>query len=401
MNKIKSYLKSFAGILNRNKAIISVTALGMILLTVLFTRELASLTNGLSASEAEIANTPIGWQGILNDPFYLPMKILLSAGFFFFDQGGSLVSRWPSVIFGITLVVALTAVVKAWHGPKIALLTGALFATSAWTLHVTRFTGFESSYLLAVPILIATIVLLQRSKRWWVPALVLFIWSILLFTPGLVWLVLLAAFWERYSFVDSWTESKSWFKKLLLPVSFLLLLPLLINHIAKSTTTTYAWLGLPSQFGSLTDFAIRLGNVPLNLFAMGPDNPELWLGRLPVLDLVTIVFTLLGIVYYAKRWRAARAQLLAGFIILCWMIIALGGPAGLSLIVPVIYLLTGSGIAQLNNEWLKRFPNNPIARSFGTTLLVAAIAISCLYNLRSYFVAWPFNPTTISQFRDR
>jgi hypothetical protein len=377
------------------------TVIGLTLLSVLYTRDLIALTNGLSTAETKIAETPVGWQGILNDSFYLPLKLLLSAGFYLFDQGGALVSRLPSVLFAMTAVFALTAVIKAWHGTRIALFAGAMFATSAWTLHVSRYAGLDSSYLLAAPVLIATVMLLKRSKCWWIPAFVLFIWSVLLFTPGLIWLILLAAFWERYSIVDAWNQSTSWLKKLLLPFSFILLLPLLIYRIASSTDATLTWLGLASNFGNLSEFAVRLGSVPLNLFAMGPNNPELWLGRLPLLDTITIVFTILGIVYYAKRWRADRSRLLGSFLIISWFIIALGGPAGLSLIVPIIYFLAGSGIAQLNNEWLKRFPNNPIARSFGTILLVLAIAMSCLYNLRSYFIAWPNNPATISTFTDR
>lgn len=401
MNKIKTNLKSFGQGLAKNRNAILLSVVFIVLLIILFTHQLVSLTDGLSSAENKIATTPVGWQGILDDPFFLPLKLILSAGFFLFDQGGSLVSRLPSVLFGITAVLALTAVVKAWHGTRIALYAGALFATSAWTLHVSRYASLDSSYLLAAPVLIATILLLQRSKQWWLPALVLFIWSILLFTPGLVWLVLLAAIWQRYSFIDAWQQTKSLFKRLLLPFSFILLLPLLIYRLISSKEVALTWLGLPNDFGTINDFGMRLVNVPLNLFAFGPDNPELWLGRLPLLDIISGVFTLLGIVYYAKRWRAARAQLLAGFLILTWAIVALGGPAGLSLIVPVIYILIGSGLAQLNGEWLKRFPNNPIARSFGTALLIGAIAISCLYNLRSYFVAWPSNPATISKFDNR
>lgn len=401
MNKIKTHLKKAGQFLVRNRNIILLSSIFLAFLVYLFTRDLVALTDGLSRGETEIAITSIGWQGIMNDSFYLPLKLILSAGFFLFDQGGALVSRLPSVIFGMTAVIALVLAVKAWHGTRIALYAGALFATSAWTLHVSRYASLDSSYLLAVPVLIATIILLQRSKRWWVPALVLFTWSVLLFTPGLIWLILLAAVWERYSFVDAWQQSGSWPKKLLLPLSFILLLPLLVYRVAKSSESTLTWLGVPNDFGTISDFGNRLINVPLNLFAVGPDKPELWLGRLPLLDVITIVFTLLGIVYYAKRWRAARAQLLAGFLVISWLIVALGGAVGLSLIVPVIYFLAGSGIAQLNNEWLKRFPNNPIARSFGTTLLVLAVAMSCLYNLRNYFVAWPSNPETISKFEKR
>lgn len=401
MNKIKTQLKIVGRGIVENRNVILLSSFFLALLLVIFTRDLVSLTGGLSRNEIEVATTTVGWQGIANDSFYLPLKLLLSAGFFWFDQGGALVSRLPSVLFGVAAVIALTAVIKAWHGTRIALLAGTLFATSAWTLHVSRYASVDSSYLLAAPILVATIILLQRSKRWWVPALVLFTWSVLLFTPGLVWLVMLAAFWERYSFVDTWQQATSWLRKLLLPLSFTLLLPLLIYQFVMSPESSLTWLGVPTNFGTISDFGVRLINVPLNLFALGPDNPELWLGRLPLLDVITIVFTLLGIVYYAKRWRAARAQLLAGFLIISWIVIALGGPAGLSLIVPVVYFLTGSGIAQLNGEWLKRFPNNPIARSFGTTLLAIAIAVSCLYNLRNYFVAWPSNPMTISKFEKR
>ena len=83
------------------------------------------------------------------------------------------------------------------------------------------------------------------------------------------------------------------------------------------------------------------------------------------------------------------------------ILIGLGGPVGLSMLVPVLFLLAAAGLHSLLQSWLRVFPTNPIARNLGVSLVILAVAVSCTYNLRSYFVAWPHNATTQATFRYR
>jgi hypothetical protein len=83
------------------------------------------------------------------------------------------------------------------------------------------------------------------------------------------------------------------------------------------------------------------------------------------------------------------------------LLVGLGGPVGLSLLVPLLYVWAAAGIAYLTREWLQVFPNNPLARSLGLGLIVLAVGLGCIYNLRAYFVAWPHNQTTRVTFQSR
>ena len=50
------------------------------------------------------------------------------------------------------------------------------------------------------------------------------------------------------------------------------------------------------------------------------------------------------------------------------VLVGLGGPVGLSILVPLLYVAVATGLAYLLHEWLKVFPNNPLARGFGIGL---------------------------------
>src|SRR4051812_4116202 len=110
---------------------------GLGLLSLLLYR-LGNLTAGLSAAEYRAANLPLGWHGIYHDPAYLPLKVVRSVLFFFFPDHGPALSRLPNVLFGFLSIVSFIWLIRIWHGKRLALITGLLFASSAWTLHVSR-----------------------------------------------------------------------------------------------------------------------------------------------------------------------------------------------------------------------------------------------------------------------
>ena len=80
------------------------------------------------------------------------------------------------------------------------------------------------------------------------------------------------------------------------------------------------------------------------------------------------------------------------------LLIALGGAVSLSLLIPFIYILVAAGIGFMLDQWYKVFPRNAIAQGVGMGLIVLAVAASCWYGLRHYFVAWPNAPATQQVF---
>ena len=375
---------------------------GLVVVGGLLTYRLGSLTGGLAAGEISVTSAPLGWHGLYQQPLYLPLKIIQSIVFFFVADHNQLVTRLPNMLFGLLSVITFAGLVRNFHGARTTILTVTLFATSSWLLHVSRLASYDVLYLWAVSLLLLGYSLRQHYEQ---SALVFYgsalSVSLLLFVPGLVWLIVPLIVLSRRDIQDGWSAHRDWRQRLIYGLLGLLWLPLLLPALVRSSTDLRLWLGLPTIFPALTTLGKQLVAVPIHLLIRGPAYPEVWLGRLPLLDIVTLAFVITGGYFYARHWRARRTQQLVMVLFIGTILIGLGGPVGLSLLVPVVYLSAAAGINSLLKSWLRVFPHNSIARSLGIGLLSVAVAASCTYNLRAYFVAWPHNATTEATFHYR
>jgi hypothetical protein len=224
------------------------------------------------------------------------------------------------------------------------------------------------------------------------------LWGLLVYIPGVIWLVLPAIYLQRGAIADGWRHFKRWWQRLAYLLTGIVWLPLLIITLSRPGNLV-TWLGLPADLAAPLTLVKNFVGVFVHLFVRGPEYPALWVGRAPILDIFTLAACLVGIYFYATHRQAARSRLLALFFGLGVILVALGGPVGLSLLVPLLYLVAATGIAYLVREWLQVFPVNPLARKLGLGLVSLAIALACLYNLRAYFVAWPHNKVTETVFR--
>ncbi len=378
--------------------IIMVSLLSIVATNLLLGRLASFPAYGMSGPELKLATTPIAWQNLVADPFFIFPKLLHTFGFYYFGQGGALVTRLPSAIIGLLSIGALVLVLKGWHGIKVAVFGSLMFAASAWTLHISRYGNYDSSYLVAMPLLLLSQLLLQRVNSRWVIYVVILIWGSLLYTPGMIWFVLLVIWWQRSELAAAWQANNGWWRKLFITLLSLAWLPLLSFSFYSQPRLILQWLGAPEHFGSITSIAYNAVQVPFNLFISGPDNPLLWLGRLPIFDLFSTVMVVMGVIYYIKHWRSGRARQLASFVALSIILISLGGPVSLSFVVSLMYFIVAAGLGQLLREWYRRFPANPLARSIGIIILAIAVLVSCTYNLQSYFIAWPHNSDTHAAF---
>ncbi len=392
-------IKQFRKFWQRNGPIIWLSGIGLVLVAWVLLYRLGLLTHGVSASEYKVATTPVGWHGLFNQPLELPLKLVRSVVYFVFPKHGAFLSRLPSAFFGGLSVVAFAWLLRFWHGIRTAVLATVLFASSAWVLHVSRLASIDALYLLALPaLLLAHVALQRRAKQKLVVYAVLLTWSLLLTIPGLVGLVLWSLIWQKTALVALWQALSAWWQRGLAVLLGLLWLPVLALDVFHHHADLLRWLGLPSHFAAPIAIVKNIGLVFEQLFVRGPNNPVLWLGRTPLMDVFTLVACLLGIYFYVRHWRAGRARLLGGFMIIGAVLIGLGGPVSLSLLVPLLYILAATGIAYLLHEWLTVFPINPLARGLGIGLIMLAVALSSAYNLRAYFVAWPHNPATQAAF---
>jgi hypothetical protein len=379
--------------------VVALLAVALVVVAGLMVYKLGSLVGGVSAAEHAVASTPVGWHGIYHQPLYLPLKLVRSIDFFIFNQHGQTLTRLPSVLFGILAIASFAWVVKLWHGTRTAILATCLFASSAWVLHVSRLASFDALYLWTIPALLVAQLKMQRSST--KPAIFygsVLLWGLLLYIPGVIWLILPSLYWQRQAIKNGWRHFSRWWQRLAYLLLGLVWLPLL-GHSIQNTAILRTWIGLPPHFSQPLTLLKNFAGVFVHLFIRGPEYPQLWLGRAPLLDVFALATCLIGLYFYAQHWRASRSRVLGTFFLLGAVLIALGGPVGLSLLVPVLYLVAATGIAYLIREWLQVFPVNPLARGFGLGIIILAVALSCTYNARAYYVAWPHNPVTPTVFR--
>jgi hypothetical protein len=391
-------MKNIAKYLGSHKRLLAYVILAVIGLGWLLLYRLGSLTGGLSANEVRITAAPLGWHGVYRQPFYLPLKLVQSAVFVVFAHHGQTLTRLPNVVFGALAIGSFAWLVRLWHSPRIALLTGLLFATGVWTLHVSRLASYDILYLWATPSILLVNSLLQRNERrrlLWFAGVCL--WGLMLYIPGMVWFVLLSVYSQRQSLQRAWHYLANWYQRALLVLAALIWLPLLLINLMRVGNLTL-WLGLPAHWGTLPGVAKHLIAVPVHLFIRGPQYPTLWLGRTPLLDIFTLVCCVLGVYFYARHWQAGRSKTLGVWAVAGFILVGIGGPVSLSLLVPLLYLAAAAGIAYLLHDWMHTFPINPVARGTGLGLISLAVALSCIYNLRAYFVAWPHNQPTKAVF---
>lgn len=360
---------------------------------------LGSLVHGLSADENKAANAILGLHGIYHQPLNLPLSIVRSIDFKLFPHHGQTLTRLPNAFFGLLSIVSFAWLLYIWHGRRTALFGTALFTCGAWTLHVSRLASFDVEYLWAIITLLLVHALLQRYQG---NRLVIYgslaIWGLFLYIPGLIWLVLVNGWWQRHEIVDAWDDLGTIWKRIVYVLVGLIWLPLLIWAFVRSPHAIRTWLGLPEHFASPLKLLKHFAGVWVHLFVRGPEYHQLWLGRAPLLDVFTLAACLAGIYFYIRHWRAGRSQLLFALFLVAVILVALGGPVSLSLAVPILYMWAAAGIAYILHEWLRVFPINPIARGLGIGLVTLAVVVSCLYNLRAYFVAWPHDPSTQTTF---
>jgi hypothetical protein len=394
MKQLRNYLA-----VNRPYILLGIAAAAVLAWLMLY--RLGSLVGGVSINEHTTALMPIGWHGIYHDALYLPLKAVRSAVFYLFPGHGMFLTRLPNVLFGVLSVVSFTWLVWLWHGRRTALIAGLLFTTSAWVLHVSRLASYDVLYLWVLPtMLLMNVALQRRPDRTSIVYGNFLFWGLVIYIPGMVWLVLINVYAQRKAIAKGWRHFSHWWQRIICVLAGLVWLPLLVDNL-RHPGFLRLWLGLPVHLAAPAQLLKNSAGVLVHLFVRGPEYPALWLGKAPIMDIFTLTICVIGLYFYVVHARASRSRLLGAFFLAGALLIALGGPVGLSLLVPLLYIVAATGITYLLKEWLKMFPFNPLARGVGLVLVSAALVLACTYNLRAYFIAWPHNETTKAVFRYR
>jgi dolichyl-phosphate-mannose--protein O-mannosyl transferase len=139
--------------------------------------------------------------------------------------------------------------------------------------------------------------------------------------------------------------------------------------------------------------------VPMYVFARGEVSPAFTIGRLPLLDVGTSIFFVLGSYWYLFQSKLDRTKLLTIGLIFGLILAGLNGSSYLAFLLPFVYLVAIGGLALMLQQWFTVFPRNPLARGIGVGVMSLLIAVIGFYHLQSYFVAWPNTPATKQHFQ--
>ncbi len=361
--------------------------------------KLGSLVPGFSPTEVANLAQHQSLRAIANNPLNAPYKILHFILNSIYHQS-PLASRAISSVIGLVTVGLFYYVVSRWHSRNTAILGTILFATSSWFLHFARLATPDVFLTLLVAALAygAWIRKTQRSSL--VIALGVVIICLLAYIPGLVWFLIFGIIWQRRA-IDSHIKHA---QIALLPATILglaLLAPLVIA-LTRQPQLLKPFAGLPSHsLPPAYDIFRHIINVPFQIFFRGPNDPTIWLGRLPLLDLFSASMSILGVYAIYYRLKLDRTKLIIGALVIGGVLVGLQGPVSSVLLLPFIYFLVTAGIAYMLNQWFSVFPRNPLAKTIGTSLIVITVALSSYYNLRHYFIAWPNAPVTKQTFNQQ
>lgn len=361
--------------------------------------ELGSLVAGHGQTETARAAAGSSLQAIIDNPLNFPHKVL-QLGFMQLKLEAVEAARAASAVVGFVVAAAFFYILRNWYSRRVATLGTALFVCSAWFLHNSRFgtEGIMYSLLIAV---VACVIWMQKPRSG-APAVIAtsMLLVALLYMPGMIWIILPVFFWQLGRITRLIQDQNAIVLTLML-FSILALLAPLGWALYRNTNLIWAYAGLPQTFAPPVEILKNIASVPLQLFFRGPDNPEMWLGRLALIDWFGTVMFIIGASAYFTNWRLDRTGLVAAVFVAGLLLVGIGGPVTIALLLPFVYLVITAGIAWMLQEWFRVFPRNPVARTTGAVLMSLAVLMSAYYNINHYFIAWPNTPETKEVFTSR
>jgi hypothetical protein len=305
-----------------------------------------------------------------------------------------LLARLPSVLFGLFSFVMFMYITRRWYGRRSMVVGCLLFATSAWFLHAGRFAGVQIEYLAGILALLAIHVGLYDHDD---SPLMMYVWLVanllLLTIPGFVWFVLLSLLWQGRVLLTAWKKLHPMYNRIIWTAVGVLGLAV-IAYVIVLPRLYWQWLGMPAHISGWQALAGHVGQVFISFVYQGPSDGQIWIAHWPILDAFITAAFVMGALFYSVHWRAARTRLIASYLVLGGILTGLRGGVDISIMVPLIYLVAIGGVTYALYIWMRRFPRNQLARGAGILGVVLLVGVSCVYNLREYFIAWPKDPDT-------
>jgi hypothetical protein len=370
-------------------ALSSLLIAGLGIFLVLFTG-LDSHIAGYSPAEVQAAREVHSLTSIVENPVNAPHKVVTWA-FTKLTVDPVFAGRLASATFATFALLLFYVATRMWHGKRVAFLATLLLGTGSWFLLTARSSDPNFSASVAVTLLALSGYWMSLHFRTvWSYVAVVASLALMVYVPGMVWLVLLGLILRGRSIFQAMTRNlQTWKLMTLIGLLLLFVIAPIAYAGARDMTVLLALLGAPEQLPHWSEVPQNLGWGLLGLFGWQHTPLAFSVGQLPLMDVVTTVLALLGLVYYATKLSLDRTRLLIGVLLLGLMLLSIGSLAGYAYLLPVMYFLAAGGMAYLLMRWLEVFPRNPLARGIGIVLLTLVIGFAVFYNLRAYFIAAP------------
>lgn len=367
---------------------------------VLFFYHLARMPGGISSRELSALQASSSFHQLLLHPLFMPLGALRWV-VIQVPHSGLYVYRLPSALLAIAACLMMYYILRRWYGFRTALYGSLVFVCASWLLHVGRLATNDIAYTIALPALLMVQLWLQnRQPPRYVLLFSLLTLALVLYVPGMIWFIALFLFWQRGSLRLVWQGSSKKLRGLSALLTGLMLAPLIYSMVMYfNWRIAVGFLGMPTLLPSPHNVLKRFADGLLFIAVRGTAPPDVWLNHLAILDVLLAVSFAVGFYFYVQHRQALRAKELFWLLAVALILYGLGGISSYGLVVPLLYLIAAAGIAYILQHWLGLFPKNPLARGLGTAVFFAAIAVSCIYNVRSYYVAWPHHPATQAAFR--
>lgn len=329
---------------------------------------------------------------MINAPYLVPAYIVGSA-----IDNMLIGARIVSVAFSLLATWALFVLLKRWFSVQVAAVGSLLFITSSWVLAISHQATPFIMLVICPLLLIASLTRFVNNKEHCFLSFLLMVSALALsaYIPYMFWpmLVVLLAMSILYR-----NKLLTLNKKQLIVGAVLytvLLLPLFIS-ITQYPGQLKEFIGLPLELPTFSQYFKNFLWQFSTIFIYAQPFPELYVGRLPLLDIFSVAMVLLGIYHFIHHMPRRRIISFGFLFIVLALIIPLTDPyqIPMSAFVAIIYVLIAGGVYELLRQWFSYFPRNPFARNGAVVLVAIIIGLATLYNLQRFYVAWPNAPET-------
>lgn len=359
--------------------------IGLLLSAGLYLYQFDTVAPSIVPAELNVVTRPIG--DVLAEPLVLHQQFIQKVTFALTDNM-LLAVRMPGVLVGVAVTIAFFMVTRLWFTLRIAILSTVLFASSSWLLHVVRIGTADTAYLL-IFILFAAAMYVKLHQRQAMSTAILAISTVsLLYVPGMIWLLLPAAIWQRKLLLDALRRLHRRHLIAVGIVALTLFMPLVYASI-RSPGFLKQLAVVPESTAIIANAPSALVQVVSDIFYRREFNPLFGVASLPYLDIFTVLLIVLGIFVLAHQIQLDRTKLLISTVLLGVLASVLLEPFSTAFLLPWLYLIAAYGMALLLQQWFTVFPKNPLARYTGVILLSTAIACSMVLSMTRYFIAWP------------